>query len=44
VLGEEMLQAVMLAEVESVSRSSARVRILGSHPAISGGRWVAMPL
>jgi hypothetical protein len=44
VLGEEMLQAVMLAEVESVSRSSARVRILGSHPAIAGGRWVAMPL
>lgn len=44
VLGEELLQTVMLAEVESVSRSSAKIRIQGSRPANSGGRWVALPI
>ena len=44
VLGEELLQTVMLAEVESVSRGSAKVRIQSSRRATGGGRWVALPL
>ena len=44
ILGQELLQTIMLGEVQSVSRSSANIKIQGSLEATKVGRWVALPL